>query len=62
MGPAGTEYTSMMPNMFASEFAFNQRLFAEKGKLGGARNNDARISALRKVSAWRVLKGSKIEQ
>ena len=62
VGPAGTEYTSMMPNMFASEIAFNQRLFAEKGKLGGARNNDARISALRKVSAWRVLKGSKIEQ
>ena len=62
MGPAGIEYTSIMPNMFISEIAFNQRLFAEKGKLGGARNNDARISALRKVSAWRVFKGSKIEQ
>ena len=61
VGPAGTEYTSMMPNMFASEIAFNQRLYAEKGKLGGARNNDAAIAALRKVSAWRVLKGSKIE-
>ena len=52
----------MMPNMFVSEFAFNQRLFAEKGKLGGARNNDARIAALRKVSAWRVLKGNSIEK
>lgn len=59
--PAGTEYTSMMPNMFASEIAFNQRLFAENGKLGGARNNDARIAALRKVSAWRVLKGNSIK-
>ena len=61
VGPAGTEYTSMMPNMFASEIAFNQRLFAENGKLGGARNNDARIAALRKVSAWRVLKGNSIK-
>ena len=26
--------------------------------LGEARNNDARIAALRKVSAWRVLKGN----
>ena len=23
VGPAGTEYTSMMPNMFISEIAFN---------------------------------------
>ena len=61
VGPAGAEYTSMTPNMFASEIAFNQRLFAEKGKLGGARNNDARIAALRKVSAWRVLKGNSIK-
>lgn len=61
VGPAGAEYTSMRPNMFASEIAFNQRLFAEKGKLGGARNNDARIAALRKVSAWRVLKGNSIK-
>lgn len=61
VGPAGAEYISMMPNMFASEIAFNQRLFAEKGKLGGARNNDTRIAALRKVSAWRVLKGNSIK-
>ena len=61
LGPTGAEYTSMMPNMLVSEIAFNQRLFAEKGKLGGARNNDARIAALRKVSAWRVLKGNSIK-
>ena len=52
----------MMPNMFASEIAFNQRLFAEKGKLGGARNNDTAIAAMYKVSAWRELKGNTIEQ
>ena len=62
VGPAGTEYTSMMPNMFVSEIDFNQRLFAEKGKLGGARNNDTAIAAMYKVSAWRELKGNTIEQ
>ena len=62
MGSAGTEYTSMMPNMFISEIAFNQRLFAENGKLGGARNNDTAIAAMYKVSAWRELKGNTIEQ
>ena len=62
IGPAGTEYTSLISNMFASEIAFNQRLFAKKGKLGGARNNDASIVALRRVSAWRVLKGNIIEK
>lgn len=62
LGPLGTKYTSMQPDMFTCEIAFNQRLFAEKGKLGKARNNDERVVALRRVSAWRVLKGNKIEK
>lgn len=62
IGPAGTDYSSLMPNMFASEIAFNQRLFAEKGKLGGARNDDLRVTSLRKIAAWRVIRGNKIEK
>ena len=62
MGPAGTEYTSMMPNMFISEIAFNKKLYAEKGKLGDARDDDTAVAAMYKVSAWRVLRGNSLEK
>lgn len=65
LAPAGFTYSAMLPNMFESDFGFNHRLFAQNGDIKEQKNIDARvmkrINAVRKVAAWRVLKGNEIE-
>ena len=65
LAPAGFTYSSMLPSMFESDFAFNHRLYAQSGELGEQKNLDkelqTKIAAMRKVAAWRVLKGNEIE-
>lgn len=65
LAPAGFTYSAMLPSMFESNFAFNHRLFAQNGDIKEQKNVDAQmmkeINAMRKVAAWRVLKGNEIE-
>ena len=65
VGPAGFMYSAMLPSMFESDFSFNHRLFAQNGEIKNQKNIDAQmekeINAMRKVAAWRVLKGNEIE-
>ena len=65
LAPAGFTYSAMLPSMFESSFAFNHRLLAQNGELSEQKNADKelqkKIAAMRKVAAWRVLKGNEIE-
>ena len=65
LAPAGFTYSAMLPSMFYSNFAFNHRLFAQNGEIKEQKNIDVQlqkeINAMRKVAAWRVLKGNEIE-
>ena len=65
LAPAGFTYSAMLPSIFESEFAFNHRLLAQNGEIAEQKNVDAQmmkeINAMRKVAAWRVLKGNEIE-
>lgn len=65
LAPAGFTYSAMLPSMFESNFAFNHRLLAQDGEIVEQKNADAqtmnKITAMRKVAAWRVLKGNGIE-
>lgn len=62
---AGFTYSAMLPSMLESDFSFNHRLFARNGEIGEQKNIDSQvlkeINAMRKVAAWRVLKGNEIE-
>jgi len=55
----------MLPSMFESDFAFNHRLYAQNGEIKEQKNIDVKlqkeINSMRKVAAWRVLKGNEIE-
>ena len=65
LAPAGFTYSAMLPNMFESDFAFNHRLLAQNGEIKEQKNAaselQTKIAAMRKVAAWRVLKGNEIE-
>lgn len=65
LAPAGFMYSAILPSMFYSNFAFNHRLFAQNGEIKEQKNIDVQlqkeINAMRKVAAWRVLKGNEIE-
>lgn len=65
LAPAGFTYSAMLPSMFESDFAFNHRLFARNGEIREQKNIDAQIkkeiNAMRKVAAWRVLKGNAVK-
>lgn len=65
LAPAGFTYSAMLPSMFESDVAFNHRLFAQNGEIKEQKNIDAQmmkeINAMRKVAAWRVLKGNEIK-
>ena len=65
LAPAGFTYSAMLPSMFESNFAFNHRLLAKNGDISEQKNADKelqeKIAAMRKVAAWRVLKGNEIE-
>ena len=63
--PAGFTYSAMLPSMFESGIAFNHRLLAQSGEISEQKNVaselQTKIAAMRKVAAWRVLKGNEIE-
>ena len=65
LAPAGFTYSAMLPSMFESGFAFNHRLLAQNGEISEqkdvAQELQEKIAAMRKVAAWRVLKGNEIE-
>ena len=65
LAPVGFTYSAMLPSMFESDFAFNHRLLAQNGEIKEQKNIDEQmmkeINAMRKVAAWRVLKGNEIE-
>ena len=65
LAPVGFTYSAMLPSIFDSNFAFNHRLLAQNCKIKEQKNIDAQlqkeINAMRKVAAWRVLKGNEIE-
>ena len=65
LAPAGFTYSAILPSMFESDFAFNHRLLAQNGEIKEQKNIDEQmikeINAMRKVAAWRVLKGNEIE-
>ena len=64
VGPAGVQYSALLPTMFAKDdFVFNHRLVARENdlefvdKLQDKATSDY-IAAMRNVGAWRVLKGN----
>lgn len=65
IAPAGFTYSAMLPSMFESDFSFNHRLFARNGEIGEQKNIDSQvlkeINAMRKVGAWRVIKGNAVK-
>lgn len=66
LGPENFTYSSLLPNVFANNYTFNTRLYAKNGvitKQNGIPEETRRyIANARKISAWRVLKGNRIEK
>ena len=65
--PAGENYISLLPPVFASNTAFNHRLLVEDGQFYEQKNmkNQAfkqYIEAARTVAIWRIMKGKGIPQ
>lgn len=66
LGPAGFSYASLQPSMFDSDIAFNRRLYASNGEITMQtriqENAKKYITNMRKIAAWRVIKGNSIEK
>ena len=66
LGPANFTYSSLLPNMFASNFTFNARLYVKNGEITGQKMAQEEvlryIANTRKIAAWRVIKGNRIEK
>lgn len=66
LGPENFTYSSLLPNVFANNYTFNTRLYAKNGVItnqNGIQEETRRyIANARKISAWRVLKGNRIEK
>lgn len=63
--PAGESYVSLLPPLFASDKAFNHRLYIEDGnfyeqKDMGNKEFKKYIEAARVVAIWRTMKGRSI--
>lgn len=66
LAPGKFTYTALLPNMFDNrQLVFNHRLCAENDTIAVIDKKDKaiekHINALRRVSAWRVLKGNEIQ-
>ncbi len=65
LGPQGFTYASLQSSMFDSDTAFNQRLYASNGEITMQdkiqENAKKYIADMRKIAAWRVIKGNSIE-
>ena len=66
LGPEGFTYASLQPSMFDGDAAFNQRLYASNGEITVRdkipKNTKKYIADMRKLAAWRVIKGNSIEE
>lgn len=66
LGPENFTYSSLLSDMFANSFTFNARLYAKNGEItrqSMAPEEEQRyIANTRKIAAWRVLKGNRIEK
>lgn len=66
LGPENFIYSSLLPNMFVYNFTFNARLYAKDGVItrqnGIPEETHRYIANTRKISAWRVLRGDRIER
>ena len=66
LGPEGFTYASLQPSMFDGDAAFNQRLYASNGEITVRdkipENTKKYIADMRKLAAWRVIKGNSIEE
>ena len=66
LGPEGFTYASLQPSMFDGDAAFNQRLYASNGEITvrgkNPENTKKYIADMRKLAAWRVIKGNSIEE
>ena len=66
LGPKNFTYSSLLPNMFANNFAFNARLYAKDGVITRQsmvpEEEQKYIANTRKIAAWRVLRGNRIER
>lgn len=65
IGPKGFQYTAFLPNMFHSDFAFNHHLIADTNHINNIdktnQSQTDKITALKQITAWRVLKGNNIK-
>ena len=66
LAPQGFSYASLQPSIFDSAAAFNQSLYASNGNITMqnkiTKNVQEHIAAMRKLAAWRVIKGNRIEE
>lgn len=66
LGPENFTYSSLLPNMVVNNYTFNTRLYAKNGvitKQNGIPEETRRyIANARKIAAWLVLKGNRIER
>ena len=66
LAPQGFSYASLQPSMFDSDAAFNQRLYASNGVITMQnkvkKNTKKYIADMRKLAAWRLIKGNSIEK
>lgn len=66
LGPENFTYISLLPNVFANNYTFNTRLYAKNGEIIGQKMAQEEvlsyIANTRKIAAWRVIKGNRIEK
>ena len=66
LGPEGFTYASLQPSMFDGDAVFNKRLYASNGEITVRdkipKNTKKYIADMRKLAAWRVIKGNSIEE
>ena len=66
LGPEGFTYASLQPSMFDGDAVFNKRLYASNGEITVRdkipENTKKYIADMRKLAAWRVIKGNSIEE
>ena len=63
IAPAGFEYSAMMGSMFNEQIVYNHYWYAKENKISGLNKNqdiDKKAADIKKISAWRVLKGEDI--
>ena len=63
IAPVGFEYSAMMGSMFNEQIVYNHYLYAKENEISGLNKNqniDKKAADMKKVAAWRVLKGEDI--